>query len=165
MIGWILAGLAAATVYTAVKENEGGNNGNTSKEGNKSTAQTKKQGVSPSWEVKTISMSEYPPSMDVKPYMTDNFYIGSYLCPCCRNNMYKTVFRMGGEEYISVNGNMHIMKRLFTCPHCLSFYAPIEGHRLSDGSVYFLQCKYSEDYIPLISHYNSVGTTQGRPDA
>lgn len=30
MIGWILAGLAAATVYTAVKENEGGNNGNTS---------------------------------------------------------------------------------------------------------------------------------------
>ena len=101
MIGWILAGLAAATVYTAVKENEGENNGNTS---------ATKHGVSPSWEVKTISMSEYPPSMDVKPYMTDNFYIGSYLCPCCRNNMYKTVFRMGGEEYISVNGNMHIMK-------------------------------------------------------
>lgn len=156
MIGWILAGLAAATVYTAVKENEGGNNGNTS---------ATKHGVSPSWEVKTISMSEYPPSMDVKPYLSKNFYISSYLCPNCRKNMYKTVFPVGGEEYISVNGNKHMLKRVFTCLPCLSFYAPIEGHRLSDGSVYYLKCEYSEEYVPFLSHYDSVGTTQGRPDA
>ena len=155
MIGWILAGLAAATVYTVAKENEGNDT---------SSAQGKKTN-GPSWSVKAISMSEYPPSMDVKPYLSKNFYISSYLCPNCRKNMYKTVFPVGGEEFISVNGNKHMMKRVFTCLPCLSFYAPIEGHRLSDGSVYYLKCEYSEEYVPFLSHYDSVGTTQGRPDA
>ncbi len=118
-----------------------------------------------SWIVKTISMSENPPSLDVKPYLTNNFYISSYLCPNCGRNLYKTVFRVGGEECISVSGNKHIMKRLFTCLPCLSFYAPIEGHRLSDGSVYYLKCEYSDDYLPFLTHYDSIGTTQGRPDA
>lgn len=161
MIGWILAGLAAATVYTAVKENEESNNNNS----NTTTNLQSQHSNTVSWTVKAVSMTEYPPSMEVEPYLSSNFYIGSYLCPSCNNNMYKTVFRIGGEEQISVNGSKHMLKRLFTCPYCLSFYAPREGQRLSAGSVYYLKCDYSEEYVPILSHYDNVGTTQGRPDA
>lgn len=115
------------------------------------------------WRVRNVSLREGFPSMDTSPYLTNNFYISSYICPDCGQSMYKTVFRIGEESRINVNGTPYRMKRLFTCPHCKNFYTPMAGKRLSAGTVYFLDSQ--NDYNKLLESYNACGTTQGRPDA
>lgn len=114
------------------------------------------------WKRRKITLRESLPG-NVNPYITTNFYISSYVCPVCNKPMYKTVFPIGGEPPINVEGEPHFMKRLFTCPTCKDFYTPIEGCKLSIGAAYYLSNK--TDYNDLLYLYNICGSTQGRPDA
>lgn len=154
LLGLGVLGAIGKTVYDETKKEQPSNNGNQSTASNNTKSE---------WKQSFVDLYEDIPSLNAKPYLTSNFYISSYICPTCKNNMYKTVFRIGGEPIIKTPTIPITMKRLFTCPNCKTFYTPLPGQKLSHGMVYRKKC--SSDYDTLLREYDYIGTTQGRPDA
>lgn len=108
------------------------------------------------------NVADVTPEM-CRQHLHSNFYISSYVCPVCGKHLFKTNFPIGEEEPINVLNTLHWIKRIFTCPSCKHFYAPLEGQRLSAGTVYFLNKPSS--YDSNLRLFDCAGTTQGRPDA
>lgn len=102
-------------------------------------------------------------NITMPPTLTDKFYISSYRCPTCGRHMYKTVFPIGAESPIKVDNEVVLMKRIFTCPTCQTFYTPLSGHKLSYGQCYILQSQTQYDL--LLKIFDAQATTDGRPDA
>ena len=102
-------------------------------------------------------------NITMPPTLTDKFYISSYRCPTCGRHMYKTVFPIGAESPIKVNNEVVLMKRIFTCPTCQTFYTPLSGHKLAYGQCYILQSQTQYDL--LLKIFDAQATTDGRPDA
>lgn len=101
---------------------------------------------------------------DYNPYLIDNFYNSSYICPNCKSKLDKTVFRPGEEYQIKTNvGNIHL-KRVFTCRRCLSFFGPIPGYKLNEGEVFTIKYESSNLYNKTLSDMSLKGTTDGRVD-
>lgn len=107
--------------------------------------------------------------LDSSPYngpqlIGNNFYIGATVCPYCNRPMFKTVFPVGEEYKISTaRGNVQI-KRVFTCPSCKVFVAPVPGYRVSDGMVFEKKLLNDEDYKGVLIHMDNCGSLKGRND-
>ncbi|ANQ54693.1 hypothetical protein BG95_08985 [Thermosipho sp. 1063] len=69
-------------------------------------------------------------------YPTKNFYISSYVCPICGNQLFKTVFHNDFE--IETEDGKILIPRIFTCGKCQAFFAPKPGYRLSSNNGYYL---------------------------
>jgi hypothetical protein len=106
---------------------------------------------------------------DTSPYngpetIANNFYIGAAVCSYCNRPMFKTVFPMGDEYPITTTvGNVKI-KRVFTCPSCGVFIAPVPGYSVSDGKVFENKKLNADNYVGLLRHMDNCGSLSGRAD-
>ncbi|NLK24171.1 MAG: hypothetical protein GX309_09405 [Clostridiales bacterium] len=102
---------------------------------------------------------------DLQPYVKDtkNFYISSYVCPYCKQHMYKTVFPTGFEYLIVTEQREFRIKRIFSCDTCKTFFAPLPGLKLASGTVLINKLE-STSYSRLLKEIDKISTTDGRLD-
>lgn len=101
---------------------------------------------------------------DDNPYLIDNFYNSSYICPNCKSRLDKTVFRQGEEYQVQTKSENIHLKRVFTCRRCLSFFGPIPGQRLNIGKIFTIKYQDVNLYNKILYDMSSKGTTDGRLD-
>lgn len=107
--------------------------------------------------------------LDNNPYygpqvIEKNFYIGSPACPHCNRSMFKTVFPIGEEYKIDTSRGVVQIKRVFTCPLCKVFFAPIPGNRISDGMLFERKFLSESDYKEVLVDMDKCGSLKGRGD-
>lgn len=93
-----------------------------------------------------------------------NFYVSSYVCPNCTKEpviLYKTLYHPNisllkitkQEEHKNIN-----MERVFTCPHCRSFFISKYKERLSDNNGSNLLNLNDDNYLFILEKFNIKGT-------
>lgn len=138
LLGLGVLGAIGKTVYDETKKEQPSNNGNQSTASNNTKSE---------WKPNFVDLYEDIPSLNAKPYLTSNFYISSYICPTCKNNMYKTVFRIGGEPIIKTPTIPITMKRLFTCLIVRLFTLHYQGKNF-----HMVWC-IVRSVLPIMIHY------------
>lgn len=101
---------------------------------------------------------------DLPQMLTEKFYISTYDCPLCNSKLHKSVFPRGKEFPIRTTDKAFLIKRIFTCSKCKSFFAPIPGQALDSGSALTITHIEGYKYNELLLLFNSKSTTDGRLD-
>lgn len=84
----------------------------------------------------------------------NNFYMVSYICPECNNNLHMIVYPDNKEFRIDTDDGKVYIARAYCCPECSKFYTPRPEKLLAEGDIYVLDFDddktATEDYRKLI---------------
>ena len=125
------------------------------------------------WQIRTLE----EPIED--QYYDYPFYLSAYECPECGRSLYKSVIKYGCEvEFMSkdyfrefIPKRSIIVKRIFTCHHCMHYMFSYPGNNLNDfnslsGDVVFkLECPNIESYEKFMEFFSMICITEGRRDS
>lgn len=93
------------------------------------------------------------------PFLTKNFYISSYICPECGENMMKTVFHK--DFAIETEEGVVKIPRIFACGRCKTLHAPRPGYKLSSNNGFFVKLD-SSTFERFVYYLDEQGSTVGR---
>ncbi len=84
----------------------------------------------------------------------NNFYMTSYVCPECENNLHMIVYPDNKEFCIDAEDGRVYLARAYCCPECCKFYTSRPEKLLVEGDIYVLDFDddktAAEDYRKLI---------------
>lgn len=93
-----------------------------------------------------------------------NFYVSTYVCPNCIKEpviLYKTLYHpnISLDQVTQQENHRDInMERVFTCPHCRSFFISKYKERLSDNNGKNILNLNDDDYLLILEEFNIKGT-------